>query len=239
MWKKIGGGAFGAIIIALIAFRWIRRIYLLGHAISGVTSGDSAKEMATAFKEIAELNLTADNGVVLYVKHDDFREVARDCAAFWKDKQNRNFQIVNPDKEQGGSEYQVYPAHNGYVMIMAGLDWKDPNFESTAQHLSEKYSTMVFDEKDVDKTGQFLFGVYDNGSNVFHARTVDISDGGDKTKCENVDWAKAHGYTPKSHGNQFFDIIDANRLTKEFGMKFYDQKGEIQTNYIVVQATGN
>ena len=209
----------------------------LGHAISGIGS----PELSSALKELTELNLTADNGVVLYVKHDDFREVAKDCASFWHDKQKRAFQIVAPDKETGnGSEYQVYPAHNGYVIIMAGLEWKEPMFESTAQHLCEKYNTMVFDEKDVDKTGQFLFGVYDNGTNVFHCRSVDLNnEDGEKTKCEHIEWAKEHGYKPNSHDNKYFDVLDANRITKQFGMKFWDQKGETPTNYIVVTAIGD
>ena len=241
MWAKIGGGTFGAIVVGFIAFKWIYRIVRLGHAIAGVGSGETTAQLAAELKEIAEMNLIADNGVVLYVKHDDFREVARDCAAYWKEKQHQNFQIVNPDKQEGnGSEYQVYPAHNGYVMIMAGLEWREQMFESTAQHLSEKYSTMVFDEKDVDKTGQFIFGVYDGGSNVFRVHSVDSSDGGEKTKCENIEWAKAHGYKPNSHDNKYFDILDANRLTKEFGMKFWDQRDATPaTNYIVVTATGN
>jgi hypothetical protein len=237
MWKKIGGGAFGAIIIGLIAFRWIYRIWRLSHAISSVASGEAGGELAADLKEIAEMNLQADNEVVLYVKHDDFREVAKDCMAYWQEKQHRNYHIVAPDKQEGnGAEYQVYPSHNGYVRIMAGLEWKDPMFESTAQHLSEKYNTMVFDEKDVDKTGAFIFGVYDSGTNVFQVHTVDINDGGEKTKTDNVEWAKAHGYKPHTHGNQYFDMLDANHLTKQFGMKFWDEQGQTPTNYIVVSA---
>ncbi len=236
-WKKIGGGVFGALIVGLIAFRWIYRIWRLSHAISSVANGTVGGELAADLKEITEMNLQADNGVVLYVKHDDFREVAKECMAFWQGKQHRNFQIVAPDKQEGnGSDYQFYPSHNGYVRIMAGLEWKEPMFESTAQHLSEKYNTMVFDEKDVDKTGAFIFGIYESGTNAFHVRTVDAKDGGEKTKTENVEWAKAHGYKPNSHDNPYFDLLDANRLTKQFGMKFWDEQGEIPTNYIVVTA---
>jgi hypothetical protein len=234
-WKAIGGGAFGLVIIGFIVFKMIWRLARLSHAISQVASGGG--ELAAELKEVAEMNLTADNGVVLWVKHDDFRQVAQECVAYLQEKQHRNFQIVSPDKQEGnGAEYQVYPAHNGYVRIMAGLEWKEPAFEATAQHLSEKYTTMVFDEKDVDKTGAFIFGVYDSGTNVFHVRTVDVNDGGEKTKTENVEWAKAHGYKPNSHDNEYFDLLDANRLTKQFGMKFWDEEGNVPTNYIVVSA---
>lgn len=235
MWKKVGGGIFGFLVVGLIAFRWIYRIWRISHAISvgsGAINGDNVTAM---LNEAKEMNLTADNSVVLYVKHDDHQAVAQDCAAFWKEKQHVNYQLVSADRQSGtGMEYLIYPAHNGYVRIMSNLSWKDPMFESTAQHLSEKYGTMVFDEKDVDFTGEFVFGVYDHGSNVFHARMTIVKDDQEKTTLQNAQWAKDHGYTPGKHGSKEFDIFDANKITKSFGMKFWDEPAGADTNYVVL-----
>jgi hypothetical protein len=237
MWKKVSGGALGVIVIGLIAFKWIWRFYRLSHAISGGNGVLSDTDLAAALNEAKEMNLSADNGVVLYVKHDDYRTVAQDCAAFWKEKQQVTYQFISPDQQSGnGAEYMVYPSHNGYVQIMGNLTWKDPMFESTAQHLSEKYSTIVFDEKDVDDTSEFVFGVYDRGTNVFHARSVTDDNDNEKVTTEHLDWAKAHGYQPGKGAAKNFNVLDANRLTKNFGMKFWDERGEIVTNYLVLAA---
>jgi hypothetical protein len=197
-----------------------------------------SQQLIAAMQEAKEMNLVvSDNNVVLYVKHDDYHEVAQDCLAFWKEKGHRDFQIVSAERPDGkDSEYQVYPAHNGYVCILGGLEGKDTMFESTAQHLSEKYNTMVFDQKDVDDPGEFTFGVYDQGSNVFRARMIEKKNGDTKTKVEHVDWAKAHGYKPGSHGDKDFDLLDANTLTKNCGMKFWDQPIIVSSNYLVLAA---
>lgn len=219
--------------MGLIAFRWIYRIWRISHAFS--VPGVSDSQLAAALNEAKEMNLTADNGVVLYVKHDDYRTVAQDCAAFWKEKQNVDFQIVSQDREASdGSGYEIYPAHNGYVRVIGTLAWKDPVFESTAQYLSEKYGSIVVDEKDVDFTGEFVFGVYDKGSNVFHARMTVGPKDEEKTTVENAEWAKAHGYKPGKHGSKEFNPLDANALTKSLGMKFWDDKTGELTNYIVL-----
>jgi hypothetical protein len=237
MWKKVGGGIVGVLVVGLVAFRWIYRIWRLSHAISAGSSAMHDPQIAAAVDEAKEMNLIADNAVVLYVKNDDYRAVAQDCAAFWKEKQHINYQLLSADRQSGnGMEYVVYPAHHGYVRIMGGLDWKDPMFEATAKHLSEKYNSIVFDEKDVSFSSEFVFGVYDQGSNVFHARMTIVRDDQEKTTVENVEWAKAHGYIPGKHGSKDFDLIDANRITKTMGMKFWDEPAGIDTNFLVLAA---
>jgi len=115
-------------------------------------------------------------------------------------------------------------------------DWKDPQYESAAQYLSQKLNTMVFEEKDVDFSGAWVFGVFDQGTNLFHARlNVSLGDEKDTVTVVHPEWAIANGYKPGKDGFDGFDIRNADDLTKKFGMKFYDQADKAETNFIVLK----
>ena len=116
---------------------------------------------------------------------------------------------------------------------------KDPELEGLAQHLSQKFDTLAFEHKEVDFTGAFLFGVYDQGTNKFRVRKdVDIQNNQetDTVTSDGNDWALANGYKPGKNGFKDFDTQNANELTKKFGMKFWDyNEEEMATNYVLLK----
>jgi hypothetical protein len=235
-WKVAVIMAVVFLVVGVVGYRWYRRIravvnvaVAIHQMYTGTVPGGS----------MASQNLTADNQVVLYVKHTNQMEVAEACITYWKEKLHRNLTMVGPGREGGNeNEFAVMPPHNGYVRIMGSLEWKEPQFEGVAQHLSQKYGTMVFEQKDVSFSGAYVFGVYDRGTNQFHAR-MDVRMNKDNepeeiVKTEGNDWAVANGYKPGPGGFKEFSITDANELTKKYGLKLWDENEGAVTNYVVL-----
>jgi hypothetical protein len=232
--KKALVGGLTFLVVAVVTFKIIR---LIG---GGVHLAEAIKAVSDASDDAStrQWNLTADNTVILYVKHTNHTEIAQACVAFWKENLHRNLRTLPPEKETGDpGEYNVLPEHNGYVQIIGSIsDWKDPQYEGAAQYISQKFNTMVFEEKDVDFSGAFVFGVFDQGTNLFHARlNVSTGDEKDTVTVVHPEWAIANGYKPGKGGFDGFDIRNADDLTKKFGMKLWDEGGHAETNFILLK----
>jgi hypothetical protein len=230
-------GLLTFLIVCFGAYKAVRKLAGASRLVVALENIKNAVDEASPANR--QWNLEADDQVVLYIRHANHTEVAQECVAFWKSNFNRNLKLATPQEEAGDrGEYIVLPSHNGYVRVEADQrDLKEPQFEAAAKHLSEKFSTMVFVEKDVDFTGEFVFGVYEQGTNRFHAR-MDVQMGAndepdEKVTTEHNEWALANGYKPGPNGFKDFNIRDANELTKPFGMKFWDEPEE-RANYVVL-----
>jgi hypothetical protein len=69
--------------------------------------------------------------------------------------------------------------------------------------------------------------VYDQGERKFHAQmNVKISqDNSDEiVTTEGNDWAIANGYKPGPDGFKEFNVLDADKITRQLGMKLWDEK---------------
>jgi hypothetical protein len=235
--RQRGGGMAGwqkGLIGILVALVLIGGIYKVTKRIIKTMGAVSMfASVVGDIEDMLQFNLHADDQVILYVKSGDNKAVAQECADYWKEHFKRELKIIKPGESSGtGAEFVVMPAHHSYVRLMGQLEWKEPDFEDCAKHLSEKLKTMVFVQKDVDFTGEFVFGVYDQGSNLFHAR-MDVKmvagEPEEKVTLEHKEWAYTHGYKVKKGEDgkmEDFNIADANEITKKFGMKFWDENDE-------------
>ncbi|MDB6018158.1 MAG: Pyrrolo-quinoline quinone [Pedosphaera sp.] len=226
------------LVAAVIGFKVVRTISRVSNVVAAINE-------ATGGGEVQQWNLDADNGVTIYVRHTNHMEVAQACMTYCTEKLNRHLRIVDPIKEPEqplGEEMKVYLVmvpHHGYVRLMAGLEeLKDPEFEGLSQYLSQRFDTLVFEQKDVDFSGEFVFGVYEQGTNKFHAQMkVSIQNGAEHevVKTENNDWALAHGFSGGAKGLQKFNLKDANDITKNCGMKFWDEDLELASDFITLK----
>jgi hypothetical protein len=173
-------------------------------------------------------NLVYDDSVVLFIKHTNHLEVAQVCKDYWKDKLGKNLTITEsaaPSRFVG--EYELIPPHNGFVRLIGTVEWPAPQFEGLSQHLSQSLNTMVFETQDVDFSGGYHFGVYDQGVRKFHAQ-MDVKVTGDNENevvtTEGNDWAIANGYKPGPEGFKKFDLSEADKMTQRLGMKFWDEE---------------
>lgn len=231
--KKALVGGLTFLVVAVVTFKIIR---LIG---GGIHLAEAIKEVSDASSDAStrQWNLSADNQVILYVKHTNSSEIAQACVSYWKDNLHRVLRILPPEKEAGDpGEYEVLPQLNGYILVVGSIsDWKDPQYEGAAQFLSQKFNTMVFEEKDVDFSGAFVFGVFDQGTNLFHARlNVSAGDEKDTVTVVHPEWAIANGYKPGKDGFDGFDIRNADDLTKKFGMNLWDKGGHAETNFFIL-----
>jgi len=211
---------------------------------SKVYSGVQAvREMASIVNDAGsaakEFNLQADDSVILYVNHSNHLEVAQACTEYWKSTLNKNLTVLpEPDDDEGHpGDYPLSPAYHGYVRVMGPLEWPEAQYEGLSKFLSTRLNTLVFEERDVDFSGAFHFGVYDKGERKFHAR-MDIvgNDFEEKVTVENEAWALQHGFKPGEEGFQAFDIGDADAITKRLGMKLWDE-GEDAPKRLVLRET--
>jgi hypothetical protein len=233
VWKTVLTVLLICLVLLGAGYKIYRRIR------SVVNLASVIQDISKNVSEATQFNLKASDQVILYVRHTNHTEIAQECVTYWKEKLHRNLKTMKAEEETGdGGEIVVMPEHNGYVRLMSGLEWKEPEFEAVAKHLSTKFNTLVFDEKDVDFSGAFVFGVYEQGSNVFHARmdvTMNVNDPQEKVTTTGNDWALAHGYKPGEKGFSEFGIKDADDLTKQLGMKLWDEKEEGPTNFVVLK----
>lgn len=233
-WKKAVSIVLTLLLLAAAGYRWYRRVKRLAHAVDGVSLAEDDSSSPHR-----NWNLHADNSVVLMVPHTNHQEVASECLALWKDKFHETFNVKKPGGSDDAGDFIVNAPFHGYVVIDGARDWKEPEFEATAQRLSEKFNGMVFLERDISFTGDWIFGVYDHGTNVFHARAdtaISNNDAVQVVKVEHEDWALTHGFRPGSKGFKEFNIGDADNLTKACGMKIWDAPGESKDYLIIINA---
>jgi len=174
----------------------------------------------------ADINLTAVDEVILYVKHGNHLEVGQACTDYWQTALRRNLTIVPYSEDDEGQEGDavLQPAYRGYVRITGPLEWTESHFEGLAKFLSSRLNTLVFEERDVDFTSAFHFGVYENGERRFHAQ-MDIVGNSfeEKVTVENEAWARQNGFKPGEAGFTEFNLNDADEITKHLGMKLWDE----------------
>jgi hypothetical protein len=162
---------------------------------------------------------------MLYVKHPNHLEVAQACTEYWKTSLNKNLALVRESEDDEGQpgDRLLSPAYRGYVRITGPLEWQQAHFEGLAKFLSQRFKTLVFEERDVDFSGAYHFGVYENGERKFHAQ-MDIGNNlEEKVTVENEAWAVQHGFKPGAEGFKEFNIGDADEITKRLGMKLWDE----------------
>jgi len=127
---------------------------------------EAVREMASIVNDAAaagtEFNLQADDSVILYVNHSNHLEVAQACTEYWKSTINKNLSVIpEPDDDEWHpGDYPLSPAYHGYVRIMGTLEWPEAQYEGLSKFLSTRLNTLVFEERDVDFSGAFHFGVY-------------------------------------------------------------------------------
>jgi len=190
---------------------------------------DTAQEMAGMTADDSDIttdvNLMADDAVILYVKHASHLEVAQACTEYWKSTMNKNLAVMPEpeDDEWHRGDFPLWPAYNGYVRILGTLDWPESQYEGLAKFLSGRLNTLVFEERDVDFSGEFHFGVYEKGERKFHARMDIDKDLEEKVTMENEAWAREHGYKPGEGILKEFSLGDADEITKRMGMKLWDE----------------
>src|SRR5205823_13087554 len=92
----------------------------------------------------------------------------------------------------------VVPTHDGSVQIVGGLDWPKPQLESLTEYLSQRFNTLAIEARDVDFSGAYLFGVFENGQKQFRAEMElqgkTLADAEEMVQVENEPWAVQHGF---------------------------------------------
>jgi len=188
-------------------------------------------------------NLSADNQVIIYLKHTNNIDVADACCAYFHKQLNRNLRRKTPDQDStDGHEFMVAAPYNDYVQFVADVDsLKEAEFTALAEHLSAKFNTLAFVEQDVDATGAAVFGVYEQGTNQFYAHMDVSTRTGEAVQIATTrgdDWALAHGYKPGKNGFKDFNIENADDLTKNCGMKIWDHNEEPTEKDVLLKEWG-
>jgi len=210
-----------------IGYRWFKRLSIVAEIASAVgevsvNKGDSDDGGAR--------NLWYEDEAVLFIKHTNHVDIANACKTFWKEKLHRDLAVIN-ELQDGGNpgEYEVIAAHNGYIRIVGAFQWAVPEHEALAQHLSQKFGTMVFEWRSEHVADTYHFGIFDQGARKFHAQ-MDVKftkdDVIEKVTTEGNDFAIANGYKPGPEGFKEFNVLDADKITQHLGMKLWDEKEE-------------
>ncbi len=238
-WARLGIILLTLLVAASIGYRVARRIGRLANVVSAIANA----AVSGPDGEDRKWNLTADNQVIIYLRHTNHQEVADACAAYFHQQLHRNVRRKTPDQDNNeGQEFLVMSPFHDYVEFLAELgSLKEPEFAGLAQHLSGKFNTLAFVEQDVDASGAAIFGVYEQGTNQFYAHmdvTMQNGEPVENVTTQGDDWAVAHGYKPGTNGFKEFNIENADDLTKNCGMKFWDHDEEITTNDVVLKEWG-
>ena len=175
-------------------------------------------------------NFSFEDCVVLFVRHTNHTQVAQACMDYWKTTLHRPLTIV-PDAEEGvgGGQFELWPEHKGYVEFWGDLEWPQPEYEGLARHLSQRFGTLVFEARDVDFSGAYHFGVYDQGTRRFHAQMdIKIADGDidEIVTTEGNEWALANGYKPGPEGFKEFDLGDGDKIAQRLGLRTWSDRAD-------------
>jgi hypothetical protein len=208
--------------------KWYKRARLVavmaeavGSASVNSNSGDEPK------------NLTYEDASVLFIRSTNHLDVATTCKSYWKDVLHKNLVLTQSSQETGSpGEYELLPPHNGYVRILGSREWAFAQFEGLALTLSKQLNTLVFEMTSEHVADTYHFGAYEQGVRKFHAQMevkIKSDDFEEIVTTEGNDWAIANGYKPGPDGFKKFDLGDADKITRRFGMKFWDEKEGTQT----------
>jgi hypothetical protein len=222
---RVMGIVAAVVAIALLGlggWRIGKRIY---RGVKGVA------EIASVIKELSNTNIPQSNfwyedAAIVFVRHTNHMEIADACKTYWKDKLHKNLTVFDPGGQEVERDYELIPAHNGYIRIIGSPEWPAQQFEGLSLYLSQRFKTLVFEAQDQDLEGNSHFGVYEQGARKFHARIEFKMVNGEaeqKVIVENKEWAIANGYKPGENGFDDFYLDDADEITQRLGMKFWDE----------------
>lgn len=182
---------------------------------------------ATGSANDTKYNFGYEDCVVLFIQHTNHQDVAQACQSFWKEKLRRNLAVIATESDElAKGEYELWPAHNGWVRLMGTLEWPQGEYEGLAQELSRKFGGLVFEMRDVDFSGAYHFGAYQAGGRKFHAQLdFKLKDGDleEIVTTEGNEWALANGFKPGPEGFKEFHLGDADEITQKLGMKLWDE----------------
>lgn len=200
--------------------KWYKRIKTVADIATASGEADTAAD--------EKHNFWFEDCVVLFVKNPSHAEVAGACTDYWKDKLRRPLNVLTNEQDGfGKGTFELWPEKNGYVQLFGGLDWPQAEYEGLAQYLSERFKTTVFEARDVDFTGAYHFGVYEQGTRKFHAQ-MDIKrqngEFDEVVTTEGNEWALANGYKPGPEGFKEFHLGDGDELAQRLGLKTWDDK---------------
>ncbi len=202
--------------------KWYRRLSAVAEVVQTV-SGSNAPE-----GQERKQNFWQEDCVILFVRHTNHVEIAEACKAFWKERLSRELSVKEAlDDQMGEREYRVVGAHNGFIRLIGGLEWPQTDYEGLALELSRRFNTLVLETRDVDFTGAYHFGVYEQGTRKFHAQ-MDVKLSGNEpvetVTTEGNDWALAQGFKPGPEGFKEFHLGHADEISQKLGLKMWDEK---------------
>jgi hypothetical protein len=178
-------------------------------------------------------------GVFDLTLHFNHLEVAEACQDYWKTKLHKELALINSSSEyMNPGEYELIPAHNGYVRIVGAYEWPVPEHEGLAKHLSEKFGGKVFEWREESFADTYHFGVYEQGVRKFHAQ-MDVKISGENADeivtTEGNEFAIANGYKPGPEGFKEFGELDADKITQRLGLKIWDEKGAVEQKTMLLK----
>jgi len=203
-----------------------KRVRFLAKITSAVFRADAEEE-----ENSEQPNLWGQDIVLLLIRHTNETEVAEVCTSFWQDTYKKKVAFVatndSEDMELGGTEIAIIPAHNGCVQIVGTLKWPKEDFEKLTQLVSQKFNTVAVETRDVDFSGAYVFGVFENGEKKFRAemelKGKTLEDMEESVTVEGEQWARAHGYKPGKEGFDEFHLGDGDRITRRLGFNLGDK----------------
>ena len=211
-----------------------KRVRFLAKITSAIMKSDAKEDW-----EDYEPNFWGEDMVLLLIRHTNETEVAEVCASFWQDnyKKKVTFVLTNDLEGLAMDEHQIsiIPAHRGCVQIVGDLKWPEEDFEKLTQLLSQKLNTVAVEMRDVDFSGAYVFGVFENGEKKFRAemklKGKTLADAEESVTVEGEDWARAHGYKPGKEGFNEFHLWDGDRITRQLGFNITGHEWE---HYLVM-----
>jgi hypothetical protein len=221
----------GLLVFALVGYgtyrfvtRWAKRIDFVTKVATAVSDASVDKGESDGGAK----NLWYEKCAMLFVQHSNHLEVAKACQDYWKTKLHKNLLLIDSEGDfMNPGEYELIPAHNGYVRLIGAHEWPVPAHEGLAQHLSQTFGGRVFEWRSESFADTYHFGVYDAGVRKFHAQ-MDIKFTGDDAKeivtTEGNEFAIANGFKPGPEGFKDFHVLEADKITQKLGLKIWDEK---------------
>jgi hypothetical protein len=220
-------------------YKWYKRISLIAQVASAAGNANSDSDKS---ESSGPVNLWYEKCAVLFIKHTNHLDVAKACQDYWATKLHKKLALLDSSREyMEPGEYELIPAHNGYVRIVGAFEWPIPQHEGVAQHLSQTFGTLVFEWRTETFADTYHFGVYDQGARKFHAQ-MDIKMSGGKPQeivtTEGNEFAIANGYKPGPEGFKEFGDLDADKITQRLGMNLGDEKEGVEIKTMLLKETG-
>ncbi len=232
-----------SLLLVCIAFgswrfgvKWYKRLALVARVVSAV--GKAGSEQDGSESDEGAKNLWYEDCSVLFIKHTNHLEVVSMCKDIWKTNLHKNLSLVKSTNDfMNPGEYELIPAHNGYVRIVGSHDWPEPEHEAIAQKLSKQLATLVFEWRSEHVADTYHFGVYDQGTRKFHAQ-MDVkvvnNDFEEIVTTQGNEFAIANGYKLGEEGFKEFNVLDADKITRQLGMKLWDEPEAMESRTMLL-----